>query len=292
MVFFILTLDYSCAFVADILLQGHLYITPNYFAFYSNVFGYVTKLLIPVISVTQISKEKTAKIFPNAVCVTVSDDKFVFGSFLSREAAFKLMTSIWQTLPRCNINLNDEGNPKTKVNAEVELSEMSLEEESSFSSSDQGTRSGMPVSVFTLPNTKIKTSSTAQERPNRYVIAESKISTPSSSSCTTLKPSIICGKAAEVKNFDRILFRLTLLLGLLFAVSLAIFSTYLMYRIHEMEHKTNYAFKFHEDEVKNLLVTTLLNIIILFDNIYSMQTNKRYTWSFYGGKKLYNGKVF
>uniref|UniRef100_A0A170WFL9 Gram domain-containing protein 2-like protein isoform x1 n=1 Tax=Triatoma infestans TaxID=30076 RepID=A0A170WFL9_TRIIF len=26
---------YSCALVADILLQGHLYITRNYFAFYS-----------------------------------------------------------------------------------------------------------------------------------------------------------------------------------------------------------------------------------------------------------------
>ena len=36
---------YSCALVSDILLQGHLYITQNYFAFYSNVFGYVTKVI-------------------------------------------------------------------------------------------------------------------------------------------------------------------------------------------------------------------------------------------------------
>lgn len=35
---------YSCALIGDILLQGHLYITKNYFAFYSNVFGYVTKV--------------------------------------------------------------------------------------------------------------------------------------------------------------------------------------------------------------------------------------------------------
>ncbi len=38
---------YSCALVADILLQGHLYVTENYFAFYSNVFGYVTKVPLP-----------------------------------------------------------------------------------------------------------------------------------------------------------------------------------------------------------------------------------------------------
>lgn len=36
--------DFSCALVSDILLQGHLYITDNYFAFYSNVFGFVTKV--------------------------------------------------------------------------------------------------------------------------------------------------------------------------------------------------------------------------------------------------------
>lgn len=41
--FFIL-IDFSCALVSDILLQGHLYITDNYFAFYSNVFGFVTKV--------------------------------------------------------------------------------------------------------------------------------------------------------------------------------------------------------------------------------------------------------
>ena len=34
----------GCAFVGDILLQGHLYVTDNYFAFHSNVFGYVTKV--------------------------------------------------------------------------------------------------------------------------------------------------------------------------------------------------------------------------------------------------------
>ena len=43
-----LTLGYSCALVGDILLQGHLYITENYFAFYSNVFGYVTKVSVLV----------------------------------------------------------------------------------------------------------------------------------------------------------------------------------------------------------------------------------------------------
>ncbi|CAL8111782.1 unnamed protein product [Orchesella dallaii] len=86
---------YSCALVADILLQGFLYITENYFAFYSNVFGYVTKVLIPVCSVVRITKERTAKIFPNAVGVCTRTEKHVFASLISRDTTFKLMCKVW-----------------------------------------------------------------------------------------------------------------------------------------------------------------------------------------------------
>ncbi|XP_063982378.1 GRAM domain-containing protein 2B-like isoform X3 [Diachasmimorpha longicaudata] len=86
---------YSCALVGDILLQGHLYITPNYFAFYSNVFGYVTKLLIPTVSVRKISKEKTARIIPNAIAVATDEERHVFCSLLSRDSTFKLMKQVW-----------------------------------------------------------------------------------------------------------------------------------------------------------------------------------------------------
>ncbi|XP_059082061.1 GRAM domain-containing protein 2B-like isoform X2 [Tigriopus californicus] len=87
---------YSCALVADILLQGHLYITENYFAFYSNVFGYITKLQIPIRSVIRISKEKTARIIPNAVGLTTNEEKHVFSSLLSRDSTFKFLTHVWK----------------------------------------------------------------------------------------------------------------------------------------------------------------------------------------------------
>uniref|UniRef100_A0A1B6FM93 GRAM domain-containing protein n=1 Tax=Cuerna arida TaxID=1464854 RepID=A0A1B6FM93_9HEMI len=88
---------YSCALVADILLQGHLYISKNYFAFYSNVFGYVTKLLIPTTSVVNVTKEKTAYILPNAVGVATADDRHVFSSLLSRDSTYKLMVQVWHS---------------------------------------------------------------------------------------------------------------------------------------------------------------------------------------------------
>lgn len=78
-----------------------MYITRNHVAFYSNVFGYVTKLLIPIASVTRISKKKTVKIFPNAIAVATSDERHVFSSFLSRESAYQLMINVWQDAMPC-----------------------------------------------------------------------------------------------------------------------------------------------------------------------------------------------
>ncbi|XP_052865386.1 uncharacterized protein LOC128271785 [Anopheles cruzii] len=126
-------LDYfSCALVGDILLQGYLYITQNYFAFYSNVFGYVTKLLIPTISVLDISREKTAYMFPNAVGVKTRDDRHVFGSFLSREAAFYLMCSVWEraTSPQSD-SFSVIQHSRLSAPLHAEGSEGSLDEDSS-----------------------------------------------------------------------------------------------------------------------------------------------------------------
>lgn len=82
---------YNCALISDILLQGHLYVSDNHVAFYSNIFGYKTQFLIPISDVVAVTKEKTAKIFPNAVGICTDEAKYVFGSLLSREAAFRLL---------------------------------------------------------------------------------------------------------------------------------------------------------------------------------------------------------
>jgi hypothetical protein len=73
-----------------------LYVSQNYFSFYSNVFGFITKLVIPISTVSLITKEKTAKFFPNAIALKLQNDgaKHVFGSFLSREVAYQLMSGI------------------------------------------------------------------------------------------------------------------------------------------------------------------------------------------------------
>lgn len=67
---------------------------------------------------TKISKEKTAKIIPNAVGVAAGDERHVFGSFISREAAYRLMCTVCSQL-----NNGMEILPKPLPLADVELTE-------------------------------------------------------------------------------------------------------------------------------------------------------------------------
>lgn len=61
-----------------------------------NVIRSFFQLLIPVLTVEDITKEKTARIIPNAVGVVTIEDKHIFGSLMSRDNTLKYMRSVWQ----------------------------------------------------------------------------------------------------------------------------------------------------------------------------------------------------
>lgn len=48
-------------------------------------------------SVQKITKEKTARIIPNAVGIATSEDKHVFGSLMSRDNTYRLMLQVWNS---------------------------------------------------------------------------------------------------------------------------------------------------------------------------------------------------
>ncbi|XP_065859142.1 protein VASCULAR ASSOCIATED DEATH 1, chloroplastic isoform X2 [Euphorbia lathyris] len=87
--------DFNCAFQESILLQGHMYLFTHYLCFYSNIFGFETKKVIPFIEITSVKRAKTAGIFPNAIEILAGGKKYFFASFLSRDEAFKLINDGW-----------------------------------------------------------------------------------------------------------------------------------------------------------------------------------------------------
>lgn len=89
--------DYSCALHREILIHGRVYISVNYIAFYSNLFRWVTKLVIKLRDVSEIYKANTAKFIPNAIqIVTTNGDKHVFASFIARDKSYVMILRIWQ----------------------------------------------------------------------------------------------------------------------------------------------------------------------------------------------------
>ncbi|XP_050384809.1 protein VASCULAR ASSOCIATED DEATH 1, chloroplastic [Argentina anserina] len=87
--------DFNCAFQENILIQGHMYLFVHHICFYSNIFGYETKKIIPFQEVTSVRRAKTAGIFPNAIEIFAGDKKYFFASFLSRDEAYRIINDGW-----------------------------------------------------------------------------------------------------------------------------------------------------------------------------------------------------
>nr|XP_029132170.1 protein Aster-B-like [Labrus bergylta] len=90
-----LIVDYPCALQRDILLQGRLYLSENWLCFYSNVFR-GTKIILTLKDVVTMTREKTARLIPNAIQVCTSTDKYFFTSFSAREKSYLGVFRMWQ----------------------------------------------------------------------------------------------------------------------------------------------------------------------------------------------------
>ncbi|KAL7870382.1 hypothetical protein SRHO_G00078790 [Serrasalmus rhombeus] len=98
-----LIVDYSCALQRDILLQGRLYLSENWICFYSNIFRWETLLTVRLKDICSMTKEKTARLIPNAIQVCTDTEKHFFTSFGARDRTYMMMFRLWQNalLEKC-----------------------------------------------------------------------------------------------------------------------------------------------------------------------------------------------
>ena len=128
--------DYSAALQKDILLHGRFYVSEGHICFNSNIFGYVTTLIISFDTVVSIEKKNTAMFIPNGLVIQTLHAKNVFASFTSRDSTYDLLIGIWKiSHPNLRSSLNgvelDEagGGDKT-VKTEGAASDEDSEDES------------------------------------------------------------------------------------------------------------------------------------------------------------------
>ncbi|TNN17912.1 GRAM domain-containing protein isoform 2 [Schistosoma japonicum] len=113
-----LLVDYSCALSKNnngLLLQGRMYITETWVCFYSKIL-YEQKIFLSVNEIVSITKEKTARVIPNAIQILYSKnhERFFFTSFASRERSYAILLKVWencrnhQTLVQINQTMSIE----------------------------------------------------------------------------------------------------------------------------------------------------------------------------------------
>ncbi|KAM5179950.1 protein Aster-C isoform 2-T2 [Mantella aurantiaca] len=93
-----LIVDYACALQKDILLQGRLYLSESWICFHSNIFRWETTICLPLRDVTSMTKEKTARLIPNAIQISTESEKYFLTSFAARDRSFLNMFRMWQNV--------------------------------------------------------------------------------------------------------------------------------------------------------------------------------------------------
>ncbi|KAI1657561.1 hypothetical protein F4813DRAFT_360453 [Daldinia decipiens] len=88
--------DYSCALQREILAHGRLYVSESHLCFSSNIFGWVTTLVISFDEIVSVEKRSTALVFRNGLMISTLHAKHVFASFTSRDSTYDLIVNIWK----------------------------------------------------------------------------------------------------------------------------------------------------------------------------------------------------
>lgn len=209
--------DYSCALSREILLQGRLYVSEKHICFNSNIFGWVTTVIIPFKEIVQVEKKSTAGLFPNGIVIQTLHTKYAFASFISRDSTFDFITDIWNQiiLGRPTENRNTRGSDGivgSGADIELELEskdrafddgyateeEVSMDDEDGYNSSDMtsgddyteedgdedtqpvtGAKVGSDSSVVTLgPSKHAPTKADYSQASNERIMAETVLEAP------------------------------------------------------------------------------------------------------------------
>ncbi|KAI9050663.1 hypothetical protein LZ554_005819 [Drepanopeziza brunnea f. sp. 'monogermtubi'] len=88
--------DYSCALQREILAHGRLYVSEGHLCFSSNIFGWVTTLVMSFDEIVSVEKRSTAILFKNGLMISTLHAKNIFASFTSRDSTYDLIVGIWK----------------------------------------------------------------------------------------------------------------------------------------------------------------------------------------------------
>ncbi|KAA8520438.1 hypothetical protein F0562_014694 [Nyssa sinensis] len=133
----VLVRDFNCALQENFLLQGHMYLFVHYICFYSNLFGFETKKIIPFHEVTSVRRANAAAIFPTAIEIMAGGNKYFFTSLMSRDEAFKLISDGWLQHGNGAKAITDQKGSKSEFNSQENGTVVTEKDKSSKDPADE-----------------------------------------------------------------------------------------------------------------------------------------------------------
>ncbi|KAG1471924.1 hypothetical protein G6F56_001838 [Rhizopus delemar] len=114
---------YKCALHKEILLQGHVYVSEHHVCFKSNIFGWVTNLVVNFDEITAVEKRMTAKVIPNGLVIDTPTSKHVFASLLSRDQAYDQIVKIWKLHKRISSLISSSSSLSSSTNTSSSITQ-------------------------------------------------------------------------------------------------------------------------------------------------------------------------
>ncbi|KAG0768398.1 hypothetical protein G6F57_001236 [Rhizopus arrhizus] len=175
---------YKCAIQKEILLQGHIYVSEHHICFKSNIFGWVTNLIINFNEIISVEKRMTAKLFPNGIMIDTHASRHIFASFLSRDRAYHQITTLWklhkgELCPSSSFEDNRQESAYSSIYSSMHSSE---------SATDLGKYSLFPVEEVSLEKSAVSHHSDPVDIPP---VPDSRLKAISDSSNVDLESNVV-----------------------------------------------------------------------------------------------------
>ncbi|CAF5175594.1 unnamed protein product, partial [Rotaria magnacalcarata] len=91
-----LIIAYPCAWRKDIFMHGKMFLSVNYVCFYACFLKWSESLCIAYKDIISITREKSAKVVPNAIKLRTKNQEHFVASYIPRERIFIAIFRLWQ----------------------------------------------------------------------------------------------------------------------------------------------------------------------------------------------------
>ncbi|KAG5369703.1 putative membrane protein [Yarrowia sp. C11] len=144
--------DFSCAYSREILVQGRMFVSERHICFFANILGWQTHHVIAFDEIVSLDKKTTAGLFPNGIVVQTLHSTYIYASFISRDATFAFMNTIWKQNSQGVAGSDESDGDSDDGELDSGISDNEADTEPSGAALSAASEAGAAASKWSVPN--------------------------------------------------------------------------------------------------------------------------------------------